>query len=289
MANCSDSPALTLEPLAAEQRPLVDLRPPAAFASGHPQNATNIPIADLDLAWHELPPKGACLDLLVARQDAAQAQQIFEQQAYKIGQLLIAEEQEQTDWIANGVSQRLWRANPLLENHIDLIKQNLAPLSASKQPLAFDIGCGSGRDALFLALHGFKVFGLDNNIFALERLAQFKQRWQADITTKTLDFQTQRSTLIELIQQQKPALVIQARYLHRPLLDDFYQYLPTGSMLAIHTFLEGAAAFGKPKNPAYLLKNNELATKFKDWKLLLNQEHKLDDGRPLSMFLAQKL
>ncbi|WP_251358593.1 tellurite resistance methyltransferase TehB [Kangiella sp. TOML190] len=284
MANCSVSPALTLEPLAADQRPLVDLRSPQAFVQGHPLGATNIPLEELPLAWHELPPKGARLELLVNQADAEQAQRIFEQQQYAIEQIRIAEQQDQASWLANNVSQRLWRANPLLEHYIELIKQHIH----SSSPVAFDIGCGSGRDALFLALHGFKVLGLDNNPFALERLEQFKRRWNANLSAKIVDFQTQRIALVELIEQQQPSLVVQARYLHRPLLDDFYQYLPAGSILAIHTFLEAAAKFGKPKNPAYLLKNNELAEKFKGWDLLINQEHRLDDGRPLSLFLAKK-
>ena len=198
--------------------------------------------------------------------------------------ILIAEQLDQQDWLQGNLSQRLWQANPLLEQHIGLIKDQLT----TESPLVFDVGAGSGRDSVFLALHGFKAMAFDNNHYALNRLENFSDKHKANIKAVNFDFQAQLEEFKSLLKQHKPQLVMQARYLHRPLLDLYDQYLPKGAMVAIHTFTQAAAEFGKPKNPAYLLQDNELADKFSGWNILLNQEHKLADGRPLSMFLAQK-
>lgn len=286
MAKHSLSLALTLEPIANGKIPIIDLRAVTDFVTAHPLGATSIPLEQLDLAWHELPPKGATLDLLINQAQLGNVEEIFEQQQYQIRNIEIAETADQTHWISDNKSQRLWRANPLLENHIETIKNALSEKDI--KPLAFDIGCGSGRDSVFLALHDFDVLALDNNQYALERLAQFNQRCETNIKTQKLDFQNQPEEFRQLLKTEKPQLIIQARYLHRPLLTDYKELLPQGSIVAIHTFLEGAAEFGKPKNPNYLLKNEELENLYSDWKILLNQEHKLTDGRPLSLFIAQK-
>lgn len=287
MAKHSPSLALTLEPIRTDKIPLIDLRSTADFIAGHPLGATHIPLETLDFAWHELPPKGATLDLLVEQEQLVSVSNIFQSQQYAIRNIHAAETTNKSDWISDNKSQRLWRANPLLENYISLIKKSL-PSFDQQKPLAFDIGCGSGRDSIFLALHGFKVLALDNNDYALERLKQFDQRWQTHIKTKKLDFQNQPEDFRQLLNEQKPQLIIQARYLHRPLLLDYKKLLAKGSIVAVHTFLEGAAKFGKPKNPNYLLKNEELERLYSEWHILLNEEHKLEDGRPLSLFLAQK-
>lgn len=286
MAKHSPSLELTLEPIADGKIPLIDLRAVTEFVTAHPIDATSVPLDQLDLAWHELPPKGAKLDLLIDQSKFDQVKGIFEQQKYEIRNIEIAETADKSNWVSNNKSQRLWRANPLLENHIDTIKKSL--LEIDSKPLAFDIGCGSGRDSVFLALHGFDVVALDNNQYALERLTQFNQRCETNIKTQKLDFQNQSEKFKQLLKEQSPHLIIQARYLHRPLLNDYKELLSKGSIVAIHTFLEGAAEFGKPKNPNYLLKNKELETLYGEWSTLLNEVHELKDGRPLSLFIAQK-
>ncbi len=284
MASHSLFHVLTLEPLALGSTPLIDVRPAADFAAGHPMFSTNIPLEIIETCWHELPPKGASLDLLANKSQQHNLRQIFERQDYQINSIILAEEEEQAKWSAGSRSQRLWRANPLLEQYINLIKK----LINSDNPLAFDVGAGSGRDSVFLSLHGFKTIAFDNNQHALNRLQQFSERTNSEVETLNINLQLEIEKLKLLITTHNPQFIMQARYLHRPLLDIYRDYLPCGAMVAIHTFTQEAAMFGKPKNPAYLLQTNELTDKFSGWKILLDQAHTLEDGRPLTMFLAQK-
>ncbi|AUD79819.1 tellurite resistance methyltransferase TehB [Kangiella profundi] len=264
--------------------PIIDLRPVDEFRQGHIQGSTNLPLSEIEDCWYELPPKGSPLILFTSSDEQQKVKDLFERQQYPIEAILLAEEFEQEELVSDPNSRRLWRASPLLENYIELIEQHLP----GTDPLAFDIGCGSGRDSIFLGLHGFQVLAIDRNPMAMERISNFIERWQVDVTPIKLNCEEEYDQLIQLIHLQKPSLVLQCRYLHRPLLDLYHQHLPAGSMVAIHTFMKDAAKYGSPKKPAFLLQPGELAEKFADWDILLDQIHVLRDKRPLSLFIARK-
>jgi SAM-dependent methyltransferase len=102
-----------------------------------------------------------------------------------------------------------------------------------------DLGCGSGRDAYFLAeqarLHGHaknplsnqhqqvKVLAIDNHGDALERTAALAARGGVDDILKCvrMDLRRPRVSKDLLEQQPKPSLVHAARFLERRLLAEW--------------------------------------------------------------------
>src|SRR5687767_9084459 len=52
--------------------------------------------------------------------------------------------------------------------------------------------------------------------------------------------------------------VVVTNYLHRPLFDDLIAALAAGGVLIYETFAAGNERFGRPSNPAFLLKPGEL-------------------------------
>ena len=54
------------------------------------------------------------------------------------------------------------------------------------------------------------------------------------------------------------AAVIVTNYLHRPLFPNILSALAPGGLLLYETFAAGNERFGRPRNPAYLLKRGEL-------------------------------
>jgi SAM-dependent methyltransferase len=52
--------------------------------------------------------------------------------------------------------------------------------------------------------------------------------------------------------------IVVTNYLHRPLLPDLAHALAPGGVLIYETFLAGNERFGKPANPAFLLRPDEL-------------------------------
>lgn len=269
-------------------RPLIlDVRPHDHYLSGHLPGAVHFNLLNGPDLWHELPPKNIPLHLCVLKDQAETAIQLLNQHRYDVVKVTTHDELTELELNTGVGSNRSWRGNPILEHHANLLECKSD--SELEKPLVLDIGCGSGRDSILLAQLGFHVIAIDNQAKALARLKTSAQHWDVTVSPMLMDCKSQIKDLIEFIVQQQPALIMQSRFLHRPLLDVYKEYLPTNSKVVIHTFLEGAADFGSPKNPDFLLKNNELAERFSDWSVLLDQVHTLDDGRPLSLFVAQKV
>ena len=51
--------------------------------------------------------------------------------------------------------------------------------------------------------------------------------------------------------------------------------------------MQGSEQFGSPRNPNFLLKPGELAQVFAGAEILLDAVETLDDGRPVSAFIAR--
>jgi hypothetical protein len=51
--------------------------------------------------------------------------------------------------------------------------------------------------------------------------------------------------------------------------------------------MQGSEKFGSPRNPNFLLKAGELAEVFAGAAILLDAVETLDDGRPVSAFIAR--
>jgi len=261
---------------------IIDLRPFEHFLEGHLPGAVNIPYQQLDDLWHEVPPKGTELSLCVEASHKEQALELFQERHFIVEHVYTSESLSQLPLETGANHHRLWFGNPIVEEYAHLITPTSQPISA------IDVGCGSGRDVILLGLMGYDVFAVDYFDQALDRVSHSAERWNVNVTTVQMDCRKNPEKLIELIQKEQPQLIMQSRFLHRPLFDIYQEYLPKGCKIVVHTFLEGAAKFGKPKKPDFLLKNEELSERFGDWSVLLDQVHHLKDGRPLSMFIAQK-
>ena len=133
-----------------------DLLDPRTATSGRPiAGSANIPAAELRSRIHELPPAGARLCVADAGPEAVAAIAAL----HALGRDAVIE----SEWRARDAPRRarfrLWRANPWVE----LQTRGLAP------GRALDIGCGVGRDAVFLAARGWQVTAIDCLPDAIER------------------------------------------------------------------------------------------------------------------------
>lgn len=52
--------------------------------------------------------------------------------------------------------------------------------------------------------------------------------------------------------------IVVTNYLHRPLFPRLFDALAPGGVLVYETFMEGNERFGRPRNPAFLLREGEL-------------------------------
>jgi SAM-dependent methyltransferase len=112
-----------------------------------------------------------------------------------------------------------------------------------------DLACGSGRHAMTLAARGHTVEAVDRDAAALARLQGI-----AGITTREADLEGGPWPYFG----QSFAGIVVSNYLYRPLLPHLLGALDEGGVLIYETFMVGNEHFGKPSNPAYLLRSGEL-------------------------------
>jgi SAM-dependent methyltransferase len=112
-----------------------------------------------------------------------------------------------------------------------------------------DLACGGGRHARFLASRGHAVEAVDVDAAALAELQGI-----AGIATRQADLE---GGPWPYFGQSFSAIVV-SNYLFRPLLPHLLGALGEDGVLIYETFMVGNERFGKPANPAYLLRSGEL-------------------------------
>lgn len=155
-------------------------------------------------------------------------------------------------------------------------------LGALPRGAALDLALGEGRNALFLARHGFTVTGIDKSAAAwLKARSLAEQRGlrlnviQADLESYPLPKETFD-------------VVLCFYYLQRSLFRPMEDALKPGGALVIETYtLDQLKHDHGPRTPAHLLEPNELYRAFRHLRLAYYRE--VDhDGRAIASLLAFK-
>jgi SAM-dependent methyltransferase len=116
-----------------------------------------------------------------------------------------------------------------------------------------DLACGRGRHARHFAALGCRVTAVDRDAGALEALAGVP-----GVTTQCADLEgapwPYRPGTFDA--------VVVTNYLHRPQFPFLAAALRPAGVLIYETFMVGNERFGKPSNPAFLLRPGELLEAF---------------------------
>jgi SAM-dependent methyltransferase len=123
-----------------------------------------------------------------------------------------------------------------------------APVIHAGGPV-LDVASGSGRHARWLAARGHPVDAVDRDAAAIAALAGVPgvRALCADIEGGAWPY----------LRGRYAGLVV-TNYLHRPLFPDLLDALAPGGVLIYETFALGHERFGRPSNPAFLLRPGEL-------------------------------
>ncbi|TPH12187.1 methyltransferase domain-containing protein [Litorilituus lipolyticus] len=163
----------------------------------------------------------------------------------------------------------------------------LAPLSIDYPIL--DLACGHGRNGLCLLEGGHDVVFADRS---LESLAYIKKSLRHELYQESKEYASfwhvdfEQANFKQLAEKQYSAIVV-FRYLHRALFEQIKQAIIPGGLIVYETFTTEQAKFGKPSNPDFLLKENELKTYFSDWKVLHYFEGVVKSNNNNSQAIAQ--
>lgn len=112
-----------------------------------------------------------------------------------------------------------------------------------------DLACGYGRHARYLRELGHGVVAVDRDPAALRSLAGCDgiEPLEADLESGPWPFAPRSFEGI-----------VAANYLHRPLFVHLVAGLRPGGVLIYETFAVGNEQFGRPSNPDFLLRRDEL-------------------------------
>jgi SAM-dependent methyltransferase len=112
-----------------------------------------------------------------------------------------------------------------------------------------DVASGGGRHARWLAARGHEVEAVDRDADALSRL-----KGTAGVATICADLEA--GDWVPAPAAYSAVVVI--NYLHRPLLPRLIDALAPHGVLIYETFASGNERYGRPSNPAFLLRPGEL-------------------------------
>jgi SAM-dependent methyltransferase len=117
-----------------------------------------------------------------------------------------------------------------------------------------DVACGCGRNARWLARAGHRVTAVDRDAEALAVVSL--EASEPGVTLRTLLADLEDAPW-PLPDERFDAVVV-TNYLWRPLMPALLAAVASGGLLLYETFAVGQAALGRPSNPDFLLRPNEL-------------------------------
>ena len=129
----------------------------------------------------------------------------------------------------------------------DWVRRGASLIAPGRRVL--DVACGAGRHSRFLRDLGLVVTAVDRDGAVLEALGN-----EPGITTLQADLELAPWPF----SNESFDAIVGTNYLHRPLFMNFPGTLRAGGSLIYETFAFGNERFGRPCNPRFLLRSNEL-------------------------------
>lgn len=143
-----------------------------------------------------------------------------------------------------------------------------------------DVAAGSGRNALYLASHGFQVDALDRDEQAMAQLAATaKQRNLPNLTVRTVDLERKTDERPEFSKQEYDVIVV-FFYLHRALFPALIDSLKPNGVLIYETFIiDNYLRHHHPRRWEFCLAHNELLRLTSSLRVLSYDEGEHDGSR----------
>ncbi|HJU42182.1 MAG TPA: methyltransferase domain-containing protein [Vicinamibacterales bacterium] len=147
-----------------------------------------------------------------------------------------------------------------------------------------DLACGKGRHALLMADSGLQVRAIDRSPDAIAALAAEADRLELPIETAVVDLETDPPPGLG---ESLYDMIVVFNYLHRPLMPMIRTAVKPGGRIVYETFTTRQAERGKPRNPAFLLREGELRELMAPFRVLRSREGDID-GRFIASIIAER-
>jgi len=272
---------------------ILDLRCKDDYKHGHLKDSTWLSWEILPESLNALPAAPASLYLVGQKDEIEAASVLLDSKGYVVsGSLVINSLKAMQDWalqlpglVETGMSSKvLWSPSLLVKEFVDLLNhQSIRFPSVENRPAVLDIGCGGGRDAIFLTKNRMNVTAIDHEAKVLKRAKALASLSGASVKFKCCDIKK-----IACLPEQKFDLVLVVRFLNRDMFTYIKESITSGGFVLFQTFVEGVEKFDSPKNPNFILGKTELAEVFSGFNIIVDRIDELKDGRPVASFIAQK-
>ena len=168
--------------------------------------------------------------------------------------------------------------NPFLKKHIHFLPGGKA----------LDIATGEGRNAVFLAQHGFEVDAVDISEKGLRKAQQLAREKGVKINTIAVDLDRYQ------IEKERYDLIANFYFLRRRLIPRIRKGLKKGGRVIFETYIlqHRTLGTGGPKQAKYFLKPNELIRFFKNFRVLFYREGIFREGgkrKAVASLIAEKI
>ncbi len=199
--------------------------------------------------------------------------------SFCLGQIANASEDDKNRWNKRyNTGEYLYGKEPL-----KFLKEKLNILVRGK---ALVLAMGEGRNAVFLAWNGYDVDGCDISEKAVEKTRLFALESGVTLNAFVADLEEYK------IPVNTYDLITCFYYTQRSLIPQIKEGLKKGGMVMIETYSIDQLKYGQdapgPKNPAYLLKHNELLDSFRDFRILFYSEGEIAKNKSVVSLIAQK-
>jgi len=169
------------------------------------------------------------------------------------------------------------KPNPFLKKLIHLLPKGRA----------LDIAAGEGRNAVFLAQHGFEVDAVDISEKGLKKAQKLARAKGIKINIFLVDLDQYR------VEKERYDLIANFYFLKRPFIPRIKKGLKKGGRVIFETYLleHRTLGTGGPKQAKYYLKPNELLMLFKDFRILFYREGIFREGgkkKAVASLIAEK-
>jgi len=159
--------------------------------------------------------------------------------------------------------------------------QDLHPRGQRAGPKALDVACGAGRNAVYLAEHGWDVTACDISLEGLHKASALAQGRGVALRLFCQDLETL------WLPPNSFDLIVCFFYLQRNLFPVLKATLRPSGLIVYKTYTIDQRRFpGRPRHPVHLLRPQELLEVFREYRVLTYQEIVKDRG--VAQLIAQK-
>jgi tellurite methyltransferase len=168
--------------------------------------------------------------------------------------------------------------NPFLKRHIRSLPKGKA----------LDVAAGEGRNAVFLAQHGFDVDAIDISEKGLKKARQLARETGVKIHALLFDLDTYS------FERENYDLIADFYFLKRNLIPRMKKGLKKGGKIIFETYIleHRTLDTSGPRQAKYFLKPNELLRLFENFRILFYREGIFKEGgrrKAIASLIAEKI